>query len=455
MAVADFKIPYGAEFSPEKIKIKELLKIVEKYEGDSTDKLVKAIAKKYFKNNLAMGGNCKNSMVAYEILESGGGVNFSPFGRELTLMRKETDVYDAMAKRILVHLNGMMFIDAIRAISESGDRPTIVSITEMLNLMGCETLAKTNKHIPTMKIWLEKAKVLQGWDIKDRKLESLLGIKDEEIAVFKGLNRAQICFVRALCNSDTGDYQSAAKVRELAKASFNIDFEEKSFAANIIRPLEEKNIIEKKPTTGTHGGNASEIRLVDSVKEDILAPILQQIEVITGKEVIKYVQKPLNELRKEIDVDDTHIKGLALEAFAIKMMRIVDLDFAGTRVKGSETGGAEVDVIFDTTRLNYSRWQVQCKNTSKVSLDQVAKEVGLSHVLKTNVIVILTTGKVSKTAKEYATKIMREMNLCIIFIEQDDVKAVLEEPTSIVAVLNRESMKAKRIKVLDLNEEES
>ena len=248
------------------------------------------------------------------------------------------------------------------------------------------------------------------------------------------------CFIRALCNTDYDEYQSATKIRDLAKASYNVDFPAKNFAAAIIKPLEEKKLIEKKPSAGTHGGNASEIKLVGTVKADILAPVLQQIEIIAGKEVIKYCQKTLSELRVELDSDDTYVKGLALEAFAIKIMQIIDLDFAGTRVKGSDTGGAEVDVVFDTTRLNYSRWQVQCKNTPKVSLDQVAKEVGLSHVLKSNVIVILTTGKASSTAKEYAATIMKEMNLCIVFIEGDDINEILESPSSIVDVLNRESV---------------
>ena len=448
--MADFKIPYGAEFSPEKIRIKELLKIAKKREGDTTDEFVSDISLKYFKNNRKMGANCKNSMVAYEILESGGGIILSPFGNELLVMKKESEIYEAMAKRILTCLSGLMFIEAIKVVSESGNRPTLEKITETLNIMGCETLPGTNRNVPTMKKWLEKANVLNGWEINEKTLERMVGIKDEEISVLKGLNRAQVCFIRALCNSDNGTFQSATKIRELAKNSFNVSFEEKNFAANIIRPLEEKNIIEKKAFAGTHGGNASEIRLVGAVQAEVLAPVLKQIEMIAGKEVIKYIQKPLDVLRDEMDDDtNTHVKGLALEAFAIKMMRIVDLDFIGTRVKGAETGGAEVDVIFDTTRLNYSRWQVQCKNTSSVSLDQVAKEVGLSHVLKTNVIVILTTGQASKSAKEYAVKIMKKLNLCIIFIEKDDVKAILECPAYIVDVLNRESMKVKRIKVLE------
>ena len=450
--MTNFKMPYGAEFSPEKIDIKELLEIAAKYNGDSTDNFVNDVSKKYFNANMKMGGNCKNSMVAYGILEAGGGINLSSFGNELVKMRRESEIYEAMAKKIFTCHNGLMLIEAIRTVSESGEQPTLVNISEMLNMMGCETLPKTNKHVPTMKKWLEKAKVLKGWDIKEKVLERMIGFKDKEISILKGLNHAQICFVKALCNSDNGSFQSATKIRELAKSSFNVTFEEKSFAANIIRPLEEKNIIEKEVSMGSHGGNASEIRLIGTVKAEVLAPVLRQIEVIAGKEVIKYVQKPLDVLRNEMDDADKHVKGLALEAFAIKMMRIVDLDFIGTRVKGSETGGAEVDVIFDTTRLNYSRWQVQCKNTSKVSLDQVAKEVGLSHVLKTNVIVILTTGQASKSAKEYAAKVMKELNLCIIFIEKDDVEAILKSPAYIVDVLNRESMKAKKIKVLNMTE---
>lgn len=59
-------------------------------------------------------------------------------------------------------------------------------------------------------------------------------------------------------------------------------------------------------------------------------------------------------------------------------MRLIDLDYVTTRLGGSATGGGEVDVIFESTRLVFSRWQIQCKNTARVGLDNVAKEVGLN-----------------------------------------------------------------------------
>lgn len=444
--MSDFKLPYGAEFSPEKINLSEVLQIASKLDGEDASKLVDLLDKKYF-NNLAMASNCKNSMVAYEILQSGGGVNLSDFGNELISLSTDEKKYDAMAKRILMYLNGLMFVEAIREIRIGGGKPSLERLTDTLNLMGCEPLSRTNKHVATMKKWLEKAKVLDGWDIKDKKLSSLIGMENEEIEILKGLTPIQVFFLRALCNSDSDDYQNSAKIRDLATASFNVIFPAKNFSAQIINPLVSKGLIEKKPSNSSHGGNAPEVKVVDAVKNQIQAPILKQLQIVAGKAVIPYFQKSLAELREEIDSTDTYIRGLALEAFAIKIMRIVNLDFIGTRLKGNETGGAEVDVLFDATRLNYSRWQVQCKNTPKVSLDQVAKEVGLSNLLKTNVIVILTTGKVVEPAKVYANKIMGKMNLCIVFIEGDDINDILNDPSSIVEVLNREAKKAKEIKL--------
>lgn len=70
-------------------------------------------------------------------------------------------------------------------------------------------------------------------------------------------------------------------------------------------------------------------------KRDIILPLLQQLEGIIDREVIEYLQKPLDELRADIDSADTYLKGLALEAFAIRIMRIIGLDFIQTRLKGT------------------------------------------------------------------------------------------------------------------------
>ena len=131
-------------------------------------------------------------------------------------------------------------------------------------------------------------------------------------------------------------------------------------------------------------------------------------------------------------------------------MRLIDLTYVATRLRAASTGGAEVDLIFESSRLIFSRWQVQCKNTSGVSLDDVAKEVGLTHFLKSNVIVVVTTGEIGAEARKYSNKIMRDSNLCIVMINGADLNQIIQNPSRIVEVLGREANQAMRLKAIDI-----
>jgi site-specific DNA-methyltransferase (cytosine-N4-specific) len=141
---------------------------------------------------------------------------------------------------------------------------------------------------------------------------------------------------------------------------------------------------------------------------------------------------------------------LALEALAFKLMRLIDLDYVATRLRGTATGGAEVDVIFESSRLVFSRWQIQCKNTDRVSLDDVAKEVGLTHLLKSNVIVIVSTGEIGPEARKYANKVMADSNLCVVMVNGSDVRQIEANPATIVDVFNREAKHAMKIKAIEV-----
>ena len=98
----------------------------------------------------------------------------------------------------------------------------------------------------------------------------------------------------------------------------------------------------------------------------------------------------------------------------------------------------------------YFRWQVQCKNTARVSLDDVAKEVGLTHFLKSNVIVIVTTGEISSEARRYANKIMADSNLAIVMLDGGDLSAISESPAAILRAFEREARHAMNLKKLEL-----
>ena len=99
---------------------------------------------------------------------------------------------------------------------------------------------------------------------------------------------------------------------------------------------------------------------------------------------------------------------------------------------------------------NFSRWQVQCKNSAHVSLDDVAKEVGLTHMLKSNVIVIAGTGEIGPAARKYANKVMTDSNLCLVLLDGSDISAIEKNPSAIVDVFNREAAHAMQLKALEL-----
>ena len=141
--------------------------------------------------------------------------------------------------------------------------------------------------------------------------------------------------------------------------------------------------------------------------------------------------------------------GLALEALAFKIMRLLDMKFVATRLRASQTGGAEVDLVFESARLVFSRWQIQCKNTARVSLDDIAKEVGLTHFLKSNAVVVVTTGEVGTEARRYANRIMADTNLAIVLLDGRDLASISTNPARIVRAFEREARHAMNLKKLD------
>lgn len=182
---------------------------------------------------------------------------------------------------------------------------------------------------------------------------------------------------------------------------------------------------------------------------EIVEPQLERLAVWADPRVVALLRKPLGGILCDVDSSDRDLAGLALEALAFKLMRMFDMDYVATRRRGAQTGGAEVGLVFQSTRLVFNRWQIQCKNSARMSLDDVAKEVGLTHLLKGNAIVVVTTGTVDAQARRYANEIMARSSLAIVLIDGRDLKTITSSPTRIVRVFEREARHAMEVKKLD------
>ncbi len=452
-------LPFSSEFSPSQIDLIHLLGLTKSCGGD-WKYFEKQIREKYFEKNDTsdynkgkLANNTKLSMIAYNIIERDS--NFTEFGEKLySLIDNEEKLYSELAKHILLNLNGINLLECVKDLQEGHEHVTLITIRESLEKRGLY-MPPASKNASVMRAWLEKAGVLSGkWNINEQKLKRVLGVTIEEIDVLSILTQEQRDYLKTIASMENfnqgGAYQSN-RIKELAHTRYGTKFNEKSLPTTVLYPLQNEGYITLERGTKVDGRGAKPfiVKPTEKLVSEVMIPILEQIEKQTLPEIRPMLRKPFSKIKEEINSSDTHIKGLALEAFAFKLMQLLDLTYVKTRLKGDSTGGAEVDLIFETTRLVFSRWQVQCKNTSSVNLDPVAKEVGLTHLLKSNVIVIVSTGKIGSEARRYANTIMKDSNLCIIMVDEEDIKMLESDPSNVVEILNREAESAMKIKALD------
>lgn len=96
--------------------------------------------------------------------------------------------------------------------------------------------------------------------------------------------------------------------------------------------------------------------------------------------------------------------------------------------------------------LLFSRWQIQCKNSPKVALEDIAKEIGLATIIKSNAIMIVTTGTIGPKARDFVAQVMRETNYQIILLQNEHLKRVKADPAEIADILRSQSEKAMTLK---------
>lgn len=403
-------------------------------------------------NRRKLANNTKLGMIAYGIIDR--DANLTDFGRELRGLCDNPEVlYEALARHILLNLKGAAFVQCIQDMHAAGEQVDLVKLRHWLEERGIH-VPRGGKHPSIMRLWLEKAGVFsQGWRIDEARLRKVMGLGMNEIDALAVLSPEQRCFLKAIVNMGGNGPYPSNEIEKLATATYGIAFNEKALPKKVLYPLRDAGYIDLERGTKQKGRGAKPFmaRPTPKLVADVVSPLLEQLEKVTAGDLRPLLRKPLADVLKELKSKDKHIAGLALEALAFKLMRLIDLEYVATRLCGTATGGAEVDLVFESGRLVFSRWQVQCKNVAGgVRLDDVAKEVGLTHMLKSNVIVMVSTGAIGGEARTYANKVMNDSNLCIVMVDGDDVTEIESNPSAIADVFNREAKHAMKIKALDI-----
>ena len=452
----DNKLPFGSEFSPSQIELPELISFCMENSGNK-ETLENVILSRYFsshaegslsnKKKLAM--NCRLGLKSYGIIDEKSVI--TELGNSLfSLINDEEKLYKEFAKHILLNLNGMGFVQCLRDMAVALEEINLTTLRLALAERHIH-YPSGGKHPSIMRLWLAKAGVIIGnrWQVDNEKINDILGT-DDSIEALRKLTTIQRDFLLALINSGVSSPQPASQVVKIASATFGTRFPEKSLPKEVLNGLVDNGFIKITKTTEGRGAKPFLVEPTELVTKEIIIPFMKQIEEQTDQKLTKLLTKSLGEILIEIKSNDKYKSGLALEALAFKLLRILGMDYLATRLRAESTGGSEVDLLFHSTRLVYSRWQVQCKNTDKVHLDQVAKEIGLVQITYSNVIVIISTGTISDSARTLANKTMKQTNLCIVFIDGKDIEKISFDPSLIIDAFDREAKATMLLKKIEL-----
>ena len=451
-------LPFGSEFSPAQIDLPVLLELAHQH-GADWQAFEQAVRDRYFAghstsdyNKAKLANNTKLSMRAYGLVGE-KDTTLTDVGEALHHVRHEEAVlFEAFGRHILKHRRGMVFVQCLLDMQAAGEDINLNKLRRWLRERGIE-VPRGGKHMSTLRLWLEKSGVIvSGYRVDQGRLADILGLNVEEFEALGTLSPEQRAYLKTLANVDGGGPHYSNDIERLAAATYGITFNEKSLPKQVLYPLQKAGYIELERGTKKTGRGAKPflVTATDELVADLIGPLVEQIEQLTQADLRPFLRKSLADIRDDLEAEDRHVRGLALEALAFKLMRLIDLAYVATRLRGSATGGAEVDLVFESARLVFSRWQIQCKNTARVSLDDVAKEVGLTHFLKSNAIVMVSTGDIGPAARRYANKIMADSNLCIVMVDGGDLARIEERPASIVDVFTREARHAMDLKKLEL-----
>jgi site-specific DNA-methyltransferase (cytosine-N4-specific) len=446
-------IPFAGDFSPNEVELGDVLGWAKRHPGDRKGLQAEILAAYYAhrgaseKSKQTLAYNVSLGMAKYGLIEPDG--TLTPLGEELLAFAEageEAAMYRRFAQHILVEMPGTALLRCVQDMQRAGEPVTLITLRDALLERGIHT-PSANKHISLMRLWLDKAGVTtSAWRINQALLDKLLGLADDEVEALASMTPAQAAVARTLAALGE-EVVDSSKLRVAAERAHGIRINEKQMPKDVLIPLRDLGYVEFQ----SGSARSAPVKATEKLTADVVVPLLEQLAGALPVKLLELLRLPLAGIVAELD-GNTYEKGLALEALAFKILRLAGLRYRDTRYRPQRGGRFEVDLLFDSRTLAYSRWQVQCKNTSAVSLDDVAKEVGLTYYLLSSVIAVITRGTVGAEARRYAIDVMRKTNLAVVLIDGDDIDRIVSDPLYVFDVLRREADFAMQLKPLSPDE---
>lgn len=428
-------IPEAEDFTPGVVNLNEVLHIVAKHAGDRTA-LRDAIWSRYFtahaekttdpkkrkENQLKSAGNVIIGMKAYGIW-SAETEQLTPLGQELLAAPSDDERYAILARHILKNCNGLRVLRVIERMQGRQAAVGKTALEDELRKSGFH-LSRATAHHTKLLQWLRKANVLpeKGYETNQTRLHELVGMTTSTIAALDRLSRAQRSFLATLwryCTAMSARQVSVKKILNQMKFEQSATFKQDQVPTQIIKPLVKNGWIQHIAGSEGRGSRSGEVRATDALMTLELEQLTGYKKSAIPPDVQDKLDTPLEKILDALESEDTHLKGVALELLALRIINDIALVPIKFRARSKRTHDAEIDLIAEGLHLHFSRWMFQCKNTATVNINDLAKEIGLAVLLHAHVVVLVTTGRFARTVTNQQREISAATHLQVILVSGD------------------------------------
>ncbi len=466
------RFTYGDQFDPKKFALTDILQLCIEHQPDRYT-LQTAIRAGYFEghgrdpaqrdeNSTKMAMNCVLSLNAYgliELINGGKKYRYTELAQELLALKDDQRLVDRQFSiHILTKLEGLLLARLIENIRARGEQVTLEYLGEEFNDLGIK-IPPNSTYISTMREWLALADVFRptGYEVNWDVIYDLLNIDIDTINELYKLTTEQKHFLLSLISLDIRNFTPSNKIANHTRSIYKIRLTTKNLVKDVLEPLVVAGLVETEKTTGGRGAKPHLVRLTEKARNEVLQPLVQNLANVTELTSAD-LNRPFEDVVAELASEDKHKRGIALELFAVWMIRLLGLRFSKWRLRHWEaTGGGEVDVLAASDRIVYNRWQIQCKNQqSKVGVDVIAKEIGLTFLTKADIVMVITTSGFAADAVNYSNQINDVSRYYVILLEGEDVQRIAEDRTRIVEILNikaRRTFAKRELGISNLGEE--
>jgi hypothetical protein len=347
-----------------------------------------------------------------------------------------------LARHIVDTRNGMAIIDAVRSLNTRGEKLSKDSLKRELEIIGIEGLSNATTDHTTLLNWMIEAELFErsgnaNPQPNESVMKAVLGISASERSSFADLPLNQQIFLQVLrrvAESNGGGEIAAKQIIDECLRDHRARFDEDQIRAKVIKPLAEAGWLELPVTTSSgRGGKSGPIAPSAKLLGIPIEAVLPDFDQVIPPDLRAKIDLPAAEVKRLLASDQTYERGLGLELLALKMILDIGLEPRAFRLRSRDTAYAEVDLTAEGKNLLFSRWNFQCKCVrGRVSLGDVAKEVGLAIYSKAHVVAVVTTSDFSSEAVAYAREITQATHLQFLLLNGAIVRNYLDKGAAVL-----------------------